>query len=93
MTNYAIQVGDRFYFNNPCVRKKLTLPDYLIVTEVAGTKGGTGFYFSAKYENRAIDRKERHFSDVILRDSNRNPNNQDPSWIFVDQPCDSGTKI
>ena len=73
-----ICVGDKFYYNNYTVAKKLSLPDYLIVVDVKDN------FVTAKYENHYVYTKERKFSkDVLQYDSNLNPYANDPDWIFL----------
>lgn len=74
-----ICLGDRFYFNNYCVRKKLSLPDILVVSDIS--KEG---FITAEYESHAVDQRPRMFAKKnLLFDSNLNPKRQDPAWIFI----------
>lgn len=75
--------GDKFYFNNVCVKKKASLPDYLIITGLIPMRDSDNFYIQAKYENHMIGTCERLLSNTILHDSNLNPDAEDPDWIFV----------
>lgn len=75
-----ISIGDRFYFNNYCVQKGYSVPDYLIVTDILPS----GDFVKAEYENHAVDTRPRLFSKKNLHfDSNLNPKRDDPSWIFT----------
>lgn len=75
-----ISIGDKFYFNNYCVKRGFTLPDYLIVTDI--TKQGE--FVTAQYENHFVDTRPRLFSKKnLLFDSNLNARREDPSWIFL----------
>lgn len=75
-----IQLGDKFYFNNYCVSRGFSLPDYLIITDF--TKDGRFAY--AQYENHFVETRPRMFSvDNLVFDSNLNPQREDPSWIFL----------
>lgn len=75
-----ICIGDRFYFNNYCVQKGLSLPDILMVKEI--TKDGE--FVKAEYESHAVDQRPRLFAIKNLEfDSNLNPKRETPSWIFV----------
>ena len=76
-----ILVGDKFYFNNYCVQKGYTIPDYLLVTEISKD----GNYVTAEYINHAVDTRPRLFAKKnLLFDSNLNPKREDPSWIFIE---------
>lgn len=76
----AIQIGDRFYFNNYCVARGFTLPDYLIVTDITHD----GKFVHAQYENHFIDTRPRMFAmENLWFDSNLNEKREDPSWIFL----------
>lgn len=75
--NYDIKVGDRFYLNSHTVKKKLSLPDYNVITWIKGE------FFGVKYENRGIGNIERTMGINVLNDSNLNPYCTNPSWIFV----------
>lgn len=75
-----ICIGDRFYFNNYCVQKGLSLPDILMVKEI--TKDGE--FVKAEYESHAVDQRPRLFAmKNLMFDSNLNPKRETPSWIFV----------
>lgn len=74
--SYGVQIGDRFYHNNYSTRKGHALPDYLIIKEI---KDG---FITATYLNHYVYTKERVFSDAILNDSNLNPKETNPQWIF-----------
>ena len=73
-----ISIGSKFYHNNYSTAKHQTIPDYLIVLD---THNG---YVTAKYENHYVYTKERVFDEKNLwTDSNLNPKNKDPEWVFV----------
>lgn len=78
MTKNEILVGDKFFFNSFSVRKEISLPDYLIVTNKID-----GFVY-AYYENRGIGIRDRKFSEVNLwENSNLNPEAKNPEWVFL----------
>lgn len=79
--DYGLKVGDKFYQNYPLVRKGVDLPETMRVTDISDD----GFYFRAKYENRAVHNLERTFSSIMLYDSNLNPDCKEPGWIFNSQ--------
>lgn len=75
-----ICLGDRFYFNNYCVKNKLSLPDFLVVTDISKD----GEFIKAEYESHAVDQRPRLFAKKnLMFDSNLNPKRETPSWIFV----------
>lgn len=75
-----ICIGDRFYFNNYCVQKGYSLPDFLVVTDIFKD----GEFIKAEYESHAVDQRPRLFAMANLSfDSNLNPKRETPSWIFV----------
>ena len=75
---HNILIGSRFYHNNYSTARGYTLPDYLIVKDI------TKDFVTATYENHYVYTKERVFSIKNLwEDSNLNPKNRDPEWIFV----------
>ena len=75
-----IKLGDKFYFNNYCVSRGFSLPDYLIVTDITND----GKFIHAQYENHYIDTRPRMFAfENLAFDSNLNANREDPSWIFL----------
>lgn len=77
-TKNEILVGDKFFFNSFSVRKGLSLPDYLIVTNKQ-----SGFV-NAYYENRGVGIRDRKFSEINLwRNSNLNPEAKNPKWVFL----------
>ena len=79
MSNFSdISVGSKFYHNNYTTAHGLSLPDYLIVTDIHN-----GFV-TAKYENHYVYTKERVFGfENLWQESNLNPKVEDPEWIFV----------
>ena len=78
MASTQICLGDKFYFNNYCVQKHYTIPDYLIVTEIKDE------FITAEYENHGVDQRPRIFSKKnLVFDSNLNDRREDPSWIFL----------
>ncbi len=81
---YKIAEGDRFYCNNYSTAKGHTIPDILRVVRV--TKNAiVGNLITAKYENHSVYTKERVFSDLILVDSNLNPEAKNYTWRFLDK--------
>lgn len=75
-----IFVGDRFYFNSYGAANGQIVPDFLIVENISSD----GMFVTARYENRAVDRRKRLFArDNLVFDSNLNPRRDDPTWIFV----------
>ena len=81
---YDVRIGDRFYHNNTLVAKGINIPDYLIITNlIYMTDKDEIDYIQAKYCNHYVDKRERMFSSIILKDSNLNPECKEPSWIFI----------
>ena len=80
---YDISEGDRFYFNNFSVRRNLTLPDYLVIKKIHTDEKNIPMWIEAVWENHYIHTKERLLSVSILEDSNLNPLNLEPKWVFV----------
>lgn len=75
---HDILVGTRFYHNNYSTAHGQVLPDYLIVQEIKND------FLTATYENHYVYTKERVFSlKNLWQDSNLNPKNKDPEWVFV----------
>lgn len=73
-----IRIGDRFYRNLFSVRNGSSLPDYLTVIGI-----GEDFVM-AQYENRGVGIRERIYSKAnLLNDSNLNPYEENPGWIFL----------
>ena len=77
-----IKIGDRFYHNNPGIELGAVIPDYLIITDIGESNQNGYFLIQAKYENHAAYTKERLFSDIILLQSDLNPECEKPDWIF-----------
>ena len=80
---YDISIGDKFYYNNFSVRNGHSLPDYLIVTKLVNDISGKLVWIEAKWENHGVYTKERLLSSSILDDSNLNPNEKNPGWLFL----------
>ena len=80
---YNVKVGDRFYFNNYCTKRKLCLPDYLTITKIIPSSTEGYFFIEAQYENHSVYTAPVTFSSAILDDSNLNPAEKNPKWYFV----------
>lgn len=74
---YEIFIGDKFYHNNYSTAKGHVIPDIMSIADII-----PGFII-AKYENHAAYTNNRVLSNVILAQSNLNPDCKDPDWIFV----------
>ena len=81
---YHLFDGQRFYHNNFSTREGHCLPDYIILDGLKLARDGDEVYhfLIGHYENHFIYTKERILSDIILADSNLNPQCKDPAWIF-----------
>lgn len=81
---YELWDGQKFYHNNYSTAKGHTLPDYLILERIQliGHGNDKMYLLTCKYENHEVYTKERVLSDVILTQSNLNPNCKNPDWIF-----------
>lgn len=84
---YYLWDGQKFYHNNYSTAKGHVLPDYLKLERIQliGHGAERMYLLTAKYENHEVYTKERVFSDVILIDSNLNPQCKNPEWIFEER--------
>ena len=68
---FPIAVGDRIYYENYCVKKGFSLPDYLLVTDVKPMKENPNMRFiTAHYERHTVGTSDRVLSSNILLDPN-----------------------
>ena len=75
-----VEIGDRFYYNNYCVKNGFSLPDYVIVKDIRQSKECSNLYFiTGKYERHFVNTNDRIFSSAIF---------DDPDWVVVKKNSD-----